>query len=337
MLVLILVAGPAAGRRLRRRRARRRRQGAARHHRRRRRHRRAEPGRRGATRSRRISPTGPTAPIEVTVDGADPVSLDPERGRAVRRLRRLGRRRRRRADLGPAPAVGLLHRRRRPRRRRRRSTTTPSQAALVGPRRRRRHAGAGRRGRASPRSGVTTRTPRSGKAVDPAAAARRRRGGVPRRGRRPSSLELSDAPARDRRGRRPARRSTTFANPAMSGPVTLIFDKSRVRLPPRRVRRRAGDGAAATASWCPTVDARAAHRAGRGRHQRQGRAGRRDRRSWSTASRKVVPAKPGVTLRPRRRHRRPSSTWSRSPRASASSRWRPPSTRPTSPPATPGR
>ena len=26
----------------------------------------------------------------------------------------------------------------------------------------------------------------------------------------------------------------TFANPAMSGPVTLIFDRSRVRLSPRQ-------------------------------------------------------------------------------------------------------
>ena len=55
-------------------------------------------------------------PIAVGV-GGDTVPVDPARGRPRGRPRGLGRRGRRRHQLGPRTALGLLHRRRRPRRR----------------------------------------------------------------------------------------------------------------------------------------------------------------------------------------------------------------------------
>jgi len=82
------------------------------------------------------------------------------------------------------------------------------------------------------RSGVVTRDPKVGRAVDPDAAADAVVAAY--LDDEPTvELELTDVqPDIDAEDVREALES--FANPAMSGPVTLIFDRSRVRLSPRQ-------------------------------------------------------------------------------------------------------
>ena len=73
---------------------------------------------------------------------------------------------------------------------------------------------------------------RPGRSIDPAAGPRGDHGGVPRPTTPPRSSTWSpSAPDIDDADVRAAVQG--FANPAVSGPVTLVFDKSMVRLQPR--------------------------------------------------------------------------------------------------------
>ena len=143
-------------------------------------------------------------------------------------------------------------------------------------------------------SGVSTRDPEVGKAVDPVtgadavvAAYLDEDASV--------DLELSEVqPEIDETDVRDALDS--FANPAVSGPVTLIFDKSRVRLSPR-------DYAGALAmepqngELVPTVDAKRLTSLVRGATSGKGKPVDATVKLINGKPR-VVPSKPGVTFDP---------------------------------------
>ncbi len=144
------------------------------------------------------------------------------------------------------------------------------------------------------RSGVETKDPKIGSAVDPDAAAVAVVAAY--LDEEPSvELELVDLqPAIDSDDVREA--LETFANPAMSGPVTLIFDKSRVRLSPRQyagaLSMKARDG-----ELVPAVDADRITRLVEG--ATSGRGAPVDASVELVNGRpKVIPSKPGVTFDP---------------------------------------
>ena len=143
-------------------------------------------------------------------------------------------------------------------------------------------------------SGVTTRDPEVGKAVDPVAAADAVVAAYLDED-ATVDLELSDAqPEIDEDDVREALDS--FANPAVSGPVTLIFDKSRVRLSPREYA-----GALAmephNGELVPTVDADKLTALVRGATSGKGKPVDATVKLVNGKPR-VVPSKPGVTYDP---------------------------------------
>ncbi|HET9423616.1 MAG TPA: VanW family protein [Nocardioides sp.] len=143
-------------------------------------------------------------------------------------------------------------------------------------------------------SGVTTRDPEVGKAVDPATAADAVVAAYLEED-ASVDLELSDAqPEIDEGDVRDALDS--FANPAMSGPVTLIFDKSRVRLSPREYA-----GALAmqphNGELVPTVDAAELTDLVKGATSGKGKPVDATVKLVNGKPR-VVPSKPGVTFDP---------------------------------------
>ena len=143
-------------------------------------------------------------------------------------------------------------------------------------------------------SGVTTRDPAVGKGVDPVAAADAVVAAY--LDEEPAvDLELSDVqPEIDEADVREALDS--FANPAMSGPVTLIFDKSRVRLSPREY----ADALAMqphNGELVPTVDAERLTDLVRGATSGKGKPVDATVKLVKGKPR-VVPSKPGVTFDP---------------------------------------
>ncbi|MET0525799.1 MAG: VanW family protein [Nocardioides sp.] len=143
-------------------------------------------------------------------------------------------------------------------------------------------------------SGVTTRDPEVGKGIDPAVAAEAvvaayldEDASV--------DLDLSDVqPDIDEGDVRDALDS--FANPAMSGPVTLIFDKSRVRLSPREY----SDALAMqphNGELVPTVDAAKLTDLVKGATSGKGKPVDATVKLVNGKPR-VVPSKPGVTFDP---------------------------------------
>ncbi len=169
------------------------------------------------------------APISVRV-GDQTRAGHPGRGRTQRRLRGLGGRRRWPDQLEPGPAVDLLHRRRRPRRRWSPSTTTPWLPRS--PRSRRTPAG-------RPRTALSSSAAARSASPTPWSVA----ASTPR----PARQALEDAfltddevdlslvdvqPEIDADDVAAVR--ADFVNPAMSGPVTLLFGKSEVRLRPQQ-------------------------------------------------------------------------------------------------------
>ncbi len=136
-----------------------------------------------------------------------------------------------------------------------------------------------------------------GRGIDPASARGRHRGGVPHR-RRDAELAMTDLqPDIDDADMREAQES--FVNPAMSGPVTLLFGDSKVQLRPRDYLRTLSlepqDG-----ELVPTLDTAQLVGAGGRQDQRRGRTGRRhdqDRRRQAEGD----PGQARRHLRPRRR------------------------------------
>ena len=196
-------------------------------------------GRGGRRRCATGWPSGRAAPITVTVDGDAGRRSTPADGRAVGRLRGLGRRGRRRARAGrPArlwdyftggddldavvavddDAMTRDPRRARPTRSAPRPATARSASTAAGSR----STAAAAPARASTRTAARD-------ALAAAFLGRGRRAGRARRSRR-----------RARHRRRPTCRQALddFANPAVSGPVTLVFGESPVKLRPGRLHRR---------------------------------------------------------------------------------------------------
>ena len=294
VLLVLLVLVLLRGRRLRRRRGRGRRRTCP-----------AAPPSPGSTsaagarprrprRSRPASPTGSTSRSR-SRSTARPLTVDPGGRRPLRRLRRLGRGGRRREVLGARPALGLLHRRRRPRRRRHRRRGRDD-GDRRGPGRVGRHACRRTATSASRTARSRSSEPRPGEQVDRRGRPRRAGGGVPP-GRRDGRARRSTPAQPDIDDADVQAALDEFANPAVSGPVTLVFGKSPVRLPPRdfapALGMRAEDG-----ELVPELDEEKLGELVEGR--RQPRRRRRSTRRFRVVDGKpkVVPAKPGVSYQP---------------------------------------
>jgi vancomycin resistance protein YoaR len=144
------------------------------------------------------------------------------------------------------------------------------------------------------RTGVRTKDPKVGSAVDPEAAADAL---VAAYLDEDPSVDLEVGPSQPDIDAEDVQEALeTFANPAMSGPVTLVFDKSRVRLSPRQYAK-ALSMEPSGGELVPTVDADRITELVEG--ATSGAGAPVDARVELVNGRpKVIPSKPGVTFDP---------------------------------------